>query len=341
MAEADDYKHEQEQLEEEAVSWLVRLTSGNATEADHRAARAWQQQSPAHQHAFEKAQRLWGGMEALRDSLTSHDEQPEREFVSPQTGKARPPIRRIPFQRAWLGHAAIAASVAILAFTFMVQTHVLTQWQADYYTEMGQHSTWKLSDGSVMQLNTHAAVTIDYSDTVRRVNLLEGEASFQVTKDVARPFLVYSNGVTARAVGTEFLVNNTETHMIVTVVEGVVDVTGEQHRNDTPTSTRLIAGQRVRYGVESGISPVETVDLHVATAWQRGKLIFEATPLTKVVDQINRYRPGHIVILNDALESHEVSGVFDLDRLDAAVETIEKTLPVTSLHVTDRYIFLQ
>jgi len=338
MAEADDYKHEQEQLEEEAVSWLVRLTSGNATEADHRAAQAWQQQSPAHQHAFEKAQRLWGGMEALRDSLTSHDEQPEREFVSPQTGKARPPIRRIPFQRAWLGQAAIAASIAVLAFTFMVQTHVLTQWQADYYTDMGQQATWQLSDGSVVQLNTHAAVTIDYSDHTRHVHLLEGEAAFRVANDADRPFLVHANGGTVRAVGTEFLVNTTEEQAVVTVVEGVVDVTDEQQQ-DTPT--RLTVGQRVRYGVESGISPVETVDLHVATAWQRGKLIFEATPLTKVVDQINRYRPGHIVILNDALESHEVSGVFDLDRLDAAVETIEKTLPVTSLHVTDRYIFLQ
>lgn len=79
----------------------------------------------------------------------------------------------------------------------------------------------------------------------------------------------------------------------------------------------------------------------MTTAWQRGKLIFEATPLSVVIDEINRYRPGRVVLLNETLSRHPVSGVFDLHRLDAALSTIEQTLPVTTYRLFDRFVFFR
>jgi len=83
------------------------------------------------------------------------------------------------------------------------------------------------------------------------------------------------------------------------------------------------------------MGPVEPADLHLATAWQRGKLIFEATPLAMVIDEINRYWPGRVVLLSHILAHHPVSGVFDLDRWDSAVTTIAQTLPATAVRLTD------
>jgi transmembrane sensor len=193
----------------------------------------------------------------------------------------------------------------------------------------------------VVQLNTQAALDFHYSQKIRRVDLLEGEAAFRVAKDPSRPFIVHTNNGIIRAVGTEFLVYKMDRSVLVTVIEGEVDVSNASRQGRPNSFTRLRAGQQVQSDDHSGLRAVEHVDLRVATAWQRGRLIFEAAPLTEVVEEINRYRPGHIVIFNDTLRDHLVNGVFDLDSLDSAVTTIERTLPMTSLHLTDRFIFLQ
>ncbi len=67
------------------------------------------------------------------------------------------------------------------------------------------------------------------------------------------------------------------------------------------------------------------VDVDAATAWQRGKLIFNRRPLENVVAELQRYRTGRIVILGDRLKTLEVTGVFDLDDTDRILRTIEET----------------
>jgi transmembrane sensor len=222
----------------------------------------------------------------------------------------------------------------MVAFT----SGVLPLLWADARTGIGEQRTFPLSDGSEIVLNTQAAVAVRYSDHTRRVDLLAGEAAFRVEKDAGRPFLVHTHDGQVRAVGTEFIVHKTAEAVLVTVTEGVVEVSTSRDRATVPTLVQV--GQRVRYN-HSGVGSVEPVDLRVVTAWQRGKLIFEATPLTLVVEEINRYRRGHIVVINSQLAQRLVSGVFDLQRLDAAVTTIERTLPITSTHFTDCLILFR
>lgn len=341
MSSADYPDREQDRLEAEAVTWLVRLTSGETTENDRRAADSWRRQSLAHQRAFEKASRIWDGMELLRDSLISPDR--SGEVCRPLQQTNGDSLSTSPYngRQNWWVWKTIVAAIAVLALSYTLQSDFLDNWRADYSTGTGEQGTWELTDGSIVQLNTHAAVNIAYSPKIRDVDLLDGEVAFRVAKDPSRPFVVRANQGTIRAVGTEFFVYRLDHSVRVTVIEGVVDVSIHPWHGGSNSSARLHAGQSVQFGGDSGLGEVKKVDLRVVTAWQRGRLIFEATPLTEVVEEINRYRSGHIVIFNDTLREHLVSGVFDLDGLDAAVTTIERTLPMASLHLTDRLIIFQ
>jgi transmembrane sensor len=341
MSNADYPDSEHERLEAEAVTWMVRLTSGETTESDRCGADSWRRQSLAHQRAFEKACRIWDGMEPLRDSLISPDRSGGIDIYQSKSAGDLSSTSRDWCKQEWRLKTAIAAAIAVLALFFTIQSNPLTNWMADYSTGTGEQVTRKLMDGSVVQLNTQAALNLVYSPKIRRVDLLKGEAAFRVAKDPSRPFIVQTNNGTIRAVGTEFLVYKMDRSALVTVIEGVVDVSIPSWEGRPNSSIRLRAGQRVQFGDDSGLSEVEDVDLRVATAWQRGRLIFEATHLTEVVEEINRYRSGYIVIFNEALREHLVSGVFDLNRLDSAVATIERTLPMTSLQLTDRFILFQ
>ncbi|GJL58468.1 MAG: sensor [Nitrospirales bacterium] len=332
---------EEDQLEAEAVTWIVRLTSGETTEDDRRAADLWRRQSLVHQRAFEKACRLWDGMEPLRDSLIRPDRSSEVCGQIQQAVGDSPNALPYSCSSNWWVWRGIVAAIAVLALSYTLQSDFLTHWRADYSTGTGEQATWNLTDGSMVQLNTQAALRLDYSPKIRGVDLLKGEVAFRVAKDPSRPFIVQANQGTIRAVGTEFFVYRLDRSVRVTVIEGIVDVSLPPLLGRSNSSVRLQAGQSVQFGDDSGLGEVKDVDLRLATAWQRGRLIFEAVPLTEVVEEINRYRSGYIVIFNDTLREHLVSGVFDLDRLDSAVATIERTLPMASLHLTDQLIILQ
>lgn len=328
---------ERERLETEAIGLVVRLTSGEATEADAQAAAFWCSQSPAHEHAFHKARRLWAGMDGLRRDLVGEiglrGAPPERMAAAGQGFRV---VRR----RSWASWGAVAAALAAVAMGVSLQFGGASRLMADYRTSIGEQTMATLIDGSVVHLNTKAALAVHYSDATRTVDLLEGEAAFRVEKDPARPFIVQVQGGQVRAIGTEFLVQKTANGTLVTVIEGVVEVCAPQNGPAMPAPVRVEAGQRVRYGRTSGVEPVEVADLRAATAWQRGTLIFESAALTSVIDEINRYRPGRVLLVNSALSQHPVSGVFHLDRLDSAVGTIEQTLPVTTVRFTDRFVLL-
>lgn len=325
---------DRERLETEAIGLVVRLTSGEATEGDAQAVASWCSRSPAHEQAYHKVRRLWTGMEGLRRDLIG--EIGLRGAPPEKTAAVGQGVRVVPPRRSWASWGAVAAAVASVAICVTLQSGGVTRLMADYSTGIGEQALATLTDGSVVQLNTNAALAIRYSDATRQVELLEGEAAFRVEKDPARPFIVRAHGGQIRAIGTEFLVRAEADATLITVVEGIVEVRESQNG-----PVRVEAGQRLRYSRTSGIEAVESADLRIATAWRRGKLIFESAALSRVIDEINRYRPGRVLLANSALSQHPVSGVFDLDRLDSAVGTIEQTLPVTTVRLTDRFVLFR
>lgn len=330
---------ERERLETEAVGLVVRLTSGEATEADAQVVASWCSQSPAHEQAFHKARRLWTGMGGLGRDLIGEVglpvAPPEHAFErAAAVGQGARDRRR----RPWASWGAAAAAVAAVVIGVIGQMGGVTRLTADFSTGIGEQTTATLADGSVVQLNTKAALAVRYSDVMREVELLEGEAAFRVEKDSARPFIVRTKNGQVRAVGTEFLVNTQADASLVTVVEGVVEVRASKDGSVEVSPVLVEAGQHIHYSRRSGIGAVAKADLRIATAWQRGKLIFESEALSRVIEEINRYRPGRVFLLNSALSPHPVSGVFDLDRLDSAVGTIEQTLPVDTVRLAGRFV---
>ena len=81
-------------------------------------------------------------------------------------------------------------------------------------------------------------------------------------------------------------------------------------------------------------------DRTAVTAWLRGQFVFYDTPLSRVVAEINRYRPGRIVIAKDALRDLKVSGVFRTDDTGAALRAITDILPLRATHITGYLVVL-
>jgi transmembrane sensor len=98
--------------------------------------------------------------------------------------------------------------------------------------------------------------------------------------------------------------------------------------------------EQISYSAEAGLGLAHAVDANAIAAWQRGKMIFEAQPLAAVVEELNRYRAGRIMILNPALRSLNVTGVFDIGDPDATLRMIEQTLRIHDTTLTPYLVLL-
>jgi transmembrane sensor len=298
---------------DQALAWFVRLNSGDATPQQRADFRRWQAADPGHQAEFEKLAAMWGRLDMVTDP------------------------RKISRRRILKGSAGALGTIAILGAGYQAG---LWDWLSGAITTgTGEIRTVTLADGSTAELDADTALSVNYAEHDRRVGLWRGRAFFTVEPDAARQFSVAAgNGVTA-ALGTQFVIHRTNDDVLVTVLESRVSVvTGST--SAASASTVVEAGQQVSYGT-GGLGIVAASAGQSETAWRRGKLIFEDQTLTRVVSDLNRYRRGSIVLLDESLGKLRISGIFDIRNPDGVLDAIEQTLPVQAMRVTPYLVLLR
>lgn len=201
----------------------------------------------------------------------------------------------------------------------------------------------KLPDGTLVQLNAGAEISIAFEAKVRRVFLSRGEAHFQVTKSVSRPFVVSVGGIEVRAVGTAFSVGRTPDQVEVLVTEGKVAVdkiaTAVGSRSPAPSGViaTLEAGCRTVVDLApTASSPhVEAMtasEISERLAWRAPKLEFTGTPLSEAIALLNEqaikaaavgYEAPRYAIADPSIESLRISGLFRVDNTESFVRLLE------------------
>jgi ferric-dicitrate binding protein FerR (iron transport regulator) len=272
-----------ERLQSEARDWLILLTSGRATVADARALRQWCAQSPEHAHAFEECKALWYLL------------QPAAERLQAPRGFGR---------RAFLG-GAIAASAAFL----LVRGTIPGGFEglgADYITEVGQQRRVEPAEGVSLELNTQTRINQRPLDNgVQGFELVSGEVEVRTAR---LPLAMQAGGGWLRASQARFNLRNTDQQVCVTCLDGAVEIDVEGR------SLRLEPGQQVTYDAGQ-IGSVQSVDTVAVMNWRQQVLVFNGATLSQMIDEINRYRPGMLLLLNRELGQRRVQARFSLDQL--------------------------
>ncbi|MEA3390682.1 MAG: DUF4880 domain-containing protein [Pseudomonadota bacterium] len=277
-----------------AADWLVKLTSGRATEADARELTAWREENSAHDAAFRHVAKLMN----LTRVLIDH------------------PPRRIDRRAVLTGGAALFA----IGGAFGLARPPLGLWpsyaelMADHRTGAGERYAFGPSAGVSVEMNSKTSVSL--ADGGRAIELINGEAFVTVSSAM---FEVRSAGTRAGATDAVFNVQSIDGDVGITCVAGeVVCREGED---------RLVLGPNERLAVGAAGQVQRTrANAALATAWRNGLLVFEGTPLSEVVRQINRYRSGDIVLTNAAIGDRPVNAVLHTAQIDNAVSQIQQLL---------------
>lgn len=298
--------------EEAARAWVVRLASGDADEQEMAALRAWRAANVENEQAFVAARFLWqrtGRYEtAFRQGRFGADAAAVRPTRSRRTG------------------GLVAAGIALALMLPVVAGQNWSSWFADHATARGELARVVLPDGSVALLDSHSAIDFTRGDGVRRIDLLQGAAWFEVAHDAEHPFEVHAGDGVATAVGTAFGVRRDGDDAIVSVTEGRVRVAHGDR------ATILAAGREG--GWDRGhLAQAHRLDEGTRLGWRDRRIVIEGMPLGKALDELERYRPGYVVLLDDDASPKPVSGVFSTERTDAAIDILARTqgLRVTRL----------
>lgn len=327
-------------LDLEAAKWVVRH-DGGLTAAEQDEYFQWLAADPRHGEAVVRQQQTWQEFGLLAQWKPEHSVEPNPDLLA---GSRWPAVRLV-----WFKALSILAVAACLALGLTVWS----PWQAKTLAIPSRANVVAadgylrrvLEDGSVVELNRGTRMTVVYTATERRVRLLQGEASFTVAKNPARPFIVRAAGVDVRAVGTVFNVRLGAKQVEVLVTEGRVQVNDVVQGNsllvsDAPDVTPVLAaGHKVAVATETvapaapvAVAPDEAARL---LAWQPPLLDFNSTPLAEVVNMFNRHNTVQLFIGDPELRALPIVASFRADNVEGFVRLLQTTTGVTAEQTGD------
>jgi len=302
-------------IDEQAATWFIRLQSGHASGEEQAAFLNWLNQADRHREAFDEISRLWGDTELLQ-ALT---ETAQKQGIAPAQK-----ITAANFKRP----LAMAAAIAL---TLLFRNELAILMQSDYSTRVGERKTVNFDDGSTAMLNTDSAISVSMTGSQRRIELLKGEVYFEVKPDPKRPFIVQADYSTTRVLGTRFFVHEKGGSDEVKVVSGRVEVSDQGALKQT-----LVLHDRETVSIDgSGLSEALLADSALSSSWINGFLVFEDIPLESVINQIRRYRTGLVVYKDSALRGLKINGRINLRDSDDMLKVLGKNLSVKMTYLTD------
>ena len=299
-------------LLDEAIAWIVHLKTGEPTKADAEALGRWRAQSPAHEAAFKRAARIHRDAGIVAGRLTTPATAPRMA----QAAVGRRGISRRLVLGGGIAAAAAAAGYAVIQPP-MALWPSLQELSADYRTAKGEQRKVEVTPEVALDLNTQTSIALRSQQGQPTIELISGEVLVDARRPTSGPLLMLAAGGQIAASKAQFNAQCLDSTVSVTCLDGTVDV---EHSGQT---VRIGQGQQISY-TRAGIGPSVTVDPAQVTAWQSGLLVFRDRPLAAVVDEVNRYRPGKIVIVSAELRQRSVNGDFEIKKLDSFVTQVEQ-----------------
>jgi transmembrane sensor len=294
-----------------AVEWLVKRDR-TLTAEEQDAFMQWLAADARHGEWFALHRRAVRDFACLAQWRPEHSEEPNPDLL------ARPPSRLFRLRPVLL---AAAAAVAL--------TIGLASWRSwpaapePAVARVGGYERQVLADGSTVELNRGAAITVAFTAQERRVTLVRGEARFTVAKNAQRPFVVRAGEVGVRAVGTAFNVRLGAAAIDVLVTEGRVQIDAAAGTGAAVSPPLVDAGQRAvvprSNAAPPRIEPVAAEQMTRLVSWEPQLLDFSSVPLDRVLEEFNRRNRRQLRLADPALGRLPIVASIRSDNIDGLV----------------------
>jgi len=297
-----------------AAEWVMEQNeAGQWNDAQQHAFEAWLSASPSHLLAYWRLKAAWDRTHRLA-ALRSHP-----------LGADRAPLRK---SRWHLTFGVLAATMVIAATVGWFAFGTRSASEKVYRTPLGGHEVITLADGSSIELNT--ATEIRVGSRWRTVELVKGEAYFQIKHDSSNPFTVLASGHRVIDLGTKFIMRTNGKRLQVTLLNGSVRF--ESASSETRKHSEVLKPGDIAIATANSVSIEQSTAqaLSDASAWRRGMLVFRDATLAEAAAEFNRYNNEQIVVHGSRAANLKIDGSFHAENVAGFTNMAQHVL---DLHV--------
>lgn len=297
-----------------ARSWVLCFASGEVSPEQERAFAAWLAESEGNRLAFDRAWRLWEG---LADVAQIEDILADCNNI--KTFQPRPVMTR----RLLLGGGLAASLVCAAGIGLMALKSAPTQ-DILLATRRGEIKTFTLPDGSEIILGGGSRLRGAFTDRARTLQLVEGNAFFDIAHDESRPLTVDSGGVLVRVLGTRFDIKKRVGQVLVSVDRGHVQVMAEA----AAVARDLRAGESILSTAALPLGPVQSFDAETEFSWRSGRLAFVDAPLRDIVADMNQYSDRPVRLAPGAPADMRLTLSFSIGQIGQVLAGLDAAYPL-------------
>lgn len=268
-------------------------------------------------------------------------------FDESEKASAPFPVATKPSRNKLYWAMAVAGAFIGFAFFYFKSSMNLEEppQKNEVATRKGSKSKITLPDSTVVWLNADSRII--YSDNFRgnkREVQLTGEAFFEVAKDARRPFIIHTNTIDVKVLGTVFNVRSypEETTTETSLLTGEVEITvlnqdkkvilKPNEKLIVPNKLDTISSSFLQQTKHKGVKqPLLTVDkihfkeedsLYAETCWVDNKLDFDAEQLDRMASKIERWYNVEVIINNEKLKTARFTATFENESLREVLEAL-------------------
>lgn len=329
---------------------VIRVMLGGASERDLREIEQKQLASDDYQREFDKGAQLLVELEPLE-----HDSR-LLAAVERYESKVYTETERRRYWPKLAAAAAVVASICVALFTTLVDQPPVGE-TLRFSTQIGEQKSFTLKDGSVIHLNTGSLLLVTQGELEREVIMERGEVYFDVASDPDRPFKVNIGAQSVTVLGTAFNIFRSPEKSQLAVFEGAVVLHDKESSFDsamvdvnTSETQELIPGGQyiLKRGAVvdidrdhwTGIAATEN-QLATIQQWRSGIYRFDDVPLSRVIQELNRYSAKKILIEDASIMDQRVFATIKVGQPSMALLALERLLPIRVIKHFDRIVIVK
>lgn len=327
----------------------------------------WQNSSADNLHEIESAYQAH--LNKLKSELDDHpgSNQDLAEY-SPFFAPAKPSFfKRNVFIAALLA-VAILLTVAGIFYSTPSGTPELAQHApapvaSEISTRNGSRSSIVLPDGTRVSLNAGSKLTYDknFGENIRTVQLI-GEAYFDVIHNAEKPFVIHTQAMEIKVLGTEFNVKSypDERTTEASLIRGSIEVTLKDKRAEKiimKPSEKLVVSNEIADAPVAKLKPrralpsvpvfsLEHVNYFsqdstiLETSWVDNRLVFEDESFEQVATRMSRWYGVEFDFKDSEIQNLRFTGNFRNETVEEALKAMQITADFNYRIMADKHIII-
>ncbi|MFC1397951.1 FecR family protein [Acinetobacter lactucae] len=310
-----------QQIDDEALEWIMILTSGESNTKVILDCQKWRKQSSQHEQAFQNARSLW--LSLSQSDQLSPNLYPEFQLIENNRFKSISPfsIPQLLIWQRFFPDPRFMWPILFLFFSISVLSIYLLQPNYDYETNYGQIKNFQLSDGSQVTLNTNSGIKVNFSSSQREILLEKGEAFIHVSH-ANIPLIVKTGDNIIKAMNSAFSIAKDNKNVKIIVSEGSLNIT-----HPISKRTPVYKGQQVIFNHYQ--MNIKSINVSQQLSWKKGILTFSNDSLYNIINTAQKYdHRTWVIYLNSQNKNKLFSTTINIKDMDHWLDALTKITPI-------------